>query len=472
MAVRSHTLRHTKIIATLGPASASDAGIDALLAAGVDVFRINASHGTRDDRRGMVDRVRSRAAEAGRIVAVLQDLAGPKIRIGPLADPDGVQLEEGARLRIAVGEFPGDAERVSTTCAPLAAAVRGGEPLLLDDGQIVLRAISADGGEIVAEVEHGGLLTPRKGINAPGVELPLSAVTDVDMEEIEAGVAMGVDFFGVSFVQSGDDLRKARAVSWAHGADEVGVVAKIERPQALERFDDILAVSDAVMVARGDLGLEIPLERVPRVQKDLTRRARDAGVPVIVATQVLETMRHAPRPTRAEVSDAANAVDDGVDAIMLAGETAAGEYPVLAVETLGAVLRDAESGQPDRVVPGDIGDRHDRALCDAAVTLAAAADATAIVAVTGSGTTARQLAALRPPIPIYAVTANEGVARRLALHRSVAPLITPTERLVVGQLKQELARRGLVRAGDAVVIARVHSDMEVENANFVELQRF
>ena len=154
---------------------------------GVDVFRINASHGTRDDRRGMVDRVRSRAAEAGRIVAVLQDLAGPKIRIGPLADPDGVELEEGARLRIAVGEFPGDAERVSTTCAPLAAAVRGGEPLLLDDGQIVLRAISADGGEIVAEVEHGGLLTPRKGINAPGVELPLSAVTDVDMEEIEAG---------------------------------------------------------------------------------------------------------------------------------------------------------------------------------------------------------------------------------------------------------------------------------------------
>jgi pyruvate kinase len=157
---------------------------------------------------------------------------------------------------------------------------------------------------------------------------------------------------------------------------------------------------------------------------------------------------------------------------MLAGETAAGEYPVLAVETLGAVLRDAESGQPDRVVPGDIGDRHDRALCDAAVTLAAAADATAIVAVTGSGTTARQLAALRPPIPIYAVTANEGVARRLALHRSVAPLIAPTERLVVGQLKQELARRGLVRAGDTVVIARVHSDMEVENANFVELQRF
>ena len=182
-------------------------------------------------------------------------------------------LEAGARLRIAVGEFPGDAERVSTTCEPLATAVRGGEPLLLDDGRIVLRVVASDGAEIVAEVEHGGLLAPRKGINAPGVDLPLSAVTAADMEEIAAAAAAGVDFLGVSFVQTGDDLRKARAVAYGHGADRVGLVAKIERPQALERFDDILAASDAVMVARGDLGLEIPLERVPRVQKDLTRRA-------------------------------------------------------------------------------------------------------------------------------------------------------------------------------------------------------
>ena len=469
---RSSPLRHTKIVATLGPASASDASVDALLAAGVDVFRINSSHGTRDDRRRMVDLVRSRASQVGRIVGVLQDLAGPKIRIGQLADPDGVQLEAGARLRIAVGDFPGDAERVSTTCEPLAAAVRGGETLLIDDGQILLRAVTSDGAEIVAEVEHGGLLTSRKGINAPGVELPLSAVTDVDMEEIEAGVAMGVDFLGVSFVQSADDLRKARAMTWAHGGDGVGLVAKIERPQAIERFDDILSVSDAVMVARGDLGLEIPLERVPRVQKSLTRRARDAGVPVIVATQVFETMRHAPRPTRAEVSDAANAVDDGVDAIMLAGETAAGEYPVLVVQTLDAVLRDAESMQPDRVIPGASGDRHDRALCDAAVTLAAAAGATSIVAVTGSGATARQLSALRPSIPVHAVTADDGVSRQLALHRSVAPLVMPTDRLVQGKLKPELLRRGVVKAGDAVVIARVHSDLAVEDANFVELQRF
>ena len=436
------------------------------------MFRINAAHGGRGGRRRLVERLRSRAARTGRVVAVLQDLAGPKIRIGPLAAPDGVELAAGARLRIAVGEFAGDAERVSTPCAPLAAALRGGERLLLDDGRIVLRVVGADGAEIVTEVEHGGLLEPRKGINAPGVELPLSAVTETDEEEVEAAVALGVDFLGVSFVQNGDDLRKARAVARGHGGGGVGLVAKVERPQAIERFDDVLAASDAIMVARGDLGLEIPLERVPRVQKDLTRRARDAGVPVIVATQVLDTMRHAPRPTRAEVSDAANAVDDGVDAIMLAGETAAGAHPVLAARTLDAILRDAESARPDRVVPGDMGDRHDRALCDAAVTLAAAADAAAIVAVTGSGATARQLAALRPPIPVYAVTADDAVARRLALYRGVAPLVAPAGRLVVGQLKPELLRRGVVRAGDAVVIARVHSDLEVDDANFVELQRF
>ena len=465
-------LRHTRIVATLGPASASEAGMDALLAAGVDVFRVNAAHGGRDDRRRLVERLRSRAAQAGRIVAVLQDLAGPKIRIGPLAAPDGVRVEPGARLRIAAGEFPGDAQRVSTTCAPLAAAVRGGETLLLDDGRIVLRVVESDGAEIVAQVEHGGLLEPRKGINAPGVELPLSAVTETDEAEIEAAVALGVDFLGVSFVQNGDDVRKARALARGHGGAGVGLVAKVERPQAIERFDDILAASDAIMVARGDLGLEIPLERVPRIQKDLTRRARAAGVPVIVATQVLDTMRHAPRPTRAEVSDAANAVDDGVDAIMLAGETAAGAHPALAVRTLDAILRDAESARPDRVAPGDLGDRHDRALCDAAVTLAAAADAAAIVAVTTSGATARRLAALRPPIPIHAVTDDDAVARQLTLYRGVAPLVAPTDRLAVGRLKPELVRRGIVRGGEAVVIARVHSDLEVENANFVELQRF
>lgn len=465
-------MRQTKIVATVGPATRPEGAVDALLAAGVDVFRINASHGTRDDRREMVQRIRARADRAGRIVAVLQDLAGPKIRIGPLADPGGVTLQPGASLRIVVGDFAGDAGRVSTSCAPLAAAVRGGETLLIDDGSIGLRVVESDGVEIVTEVEFGGRLDPRKGINAPGVEIPLSAVTEADVAEIEAAVALGVDFVGVSFVQSADDLRRARAVANACGGGKVGLVAKIERPQALDRFGEILGAADAVMVARGDLGLEIPLERVPRVQKELTRRARDAGVPVIVATQVLETMRHAPRPTRAEVSDAANAADDGVDAIMLAGETAVGAHPELAVRTLDAIIRDAESVRPDRIVPGDIGDRHDRALCEAAVTLAATAGASAIVAVTRSGVTARQLAALRPPIPVHAVTPDPGVARQLALCRGVVPMIVDPGALATAALTLELARRGIFLAGDAVVFARVHSDLGASDANFVELQRF
>ena len=465
-------MRQTKIVATVGPATRAESIIDELLAAGVDVFRINASHGTRNERRAMVERIRSRAARAGRIVAVLQDLAGPKIRIGPLAEPAGVMLEAGARFRIAVGDFAGDADRVSTSFAPLAAALQGGEALLIDDGSIGLRVVESDGAEIVTEVEFGGVLGARKGINAPGVELPLSAVTETDVGEIESAVALDVDFIGVSFVQSGDDLRRARAVASECGGEAVGLVAKIERPKALDRFDDILTAADAVMVARGDLGLEIPLEQVPRVQKDLTRRARDAGVPLIVATQVLDTMRHTPRPTRAEVSDAANAVDDGVDAIMLAGETAVGAHPVLAVRTLDAILRDAESGRPDRIVPGDIGARHDRALCDAAVTLAAAAGATAIVAVTRSGATARQLAALRPPIPVHAVTSDVWVARQLTLCRGVAPLVVDAGALATTALTPELVRRGVFQAGDAVVFARVHSDLGVSHANFVELQRF
>ena len=469
---RAAHVRYTKIVATLGPATRDRATVDALLAAGVDVFRVNASHGSPGERRRMVDEVRASAARTGRIVAVLQDLAGPKIRIGPLADPAGVMLETGGRLRIVVGDFAGDATRVSTSCAPLASALHGGETLLLDDGRIALQVVESDGAEIVTRVEHGGVLGPRKGINAPGVELPMSAVTAADASEIEAAVSMGIDFVGVSFVQSGDDLGRAREMASGRGGTGIGLVAKIERPQALARFDDILTEADAIMVARGDLGLEIPLEHVPRVQKDLTRRARDAGVPVIVATQVLDTMRHEPRPTRAEVSDAANAVDDGVDAIMLAGETAVGAHPVLVAQTLDAILRDAESGRPDRIVPGDIADRHDRALCDAAVTLAARAGAAAIVAVTRSGATARLLAALRPPIPVHAVTADASVARRLTLCRGVSPLVVEPGALATAALTPELARRGVVNAGDAVVFARVHSDLGLADANFVELQRF
>ncbi len=464
-------MRHTKIIATIGPATDTDSEVDALLAAGVDVFRINFSHGTRDGHRRMWERVRARAGRSGRIVAVLQDLAGPKIRIGALADGPSVDVATGATLRIGTGEFLGSAERVSTTFAGLATAVSPGDELMLDDGRIALRVVDSDGSEIVTRVEHGGALGAHKGISARGVDFPLSALTERDVADLEYGLTLGVDFVGLSFVQTGDDLRRAREIANRAGVTDLALVAKIERPQAVDRFDDILDAADGVMVARGDLGLEIPLEQVPRVQKDLTRRARAAAVPVIVATEVLDTMRRAPRPTRAEVSDAANAVGDGVDAIMLSGETAVGSYPALAVQTLDEVIRDAERSPPSVAASGEVGHRHGRALCEAAVTLAATAEASAIVAVTRSGATALQLAALRPHIPIHAVTDEPTVARRLTMVRGVAPIVVSTDLLETDALKQALVERRTVSAGEAVAFVRVHDELSRADANFVELQR-
>ena len=461
-------MRRTKIIATIGPASDTDNAVDALIDAGVDVFRINFSHGTRQSQQRMYGRVRAGAARVGRLVAVMQDLAGPKIRIGQLAGSQPVRLEPGATLRITTGDVVGTAERVSTTFEGLAAAVGAGERLLLDDGRLELRVVENDGAEIVTEVVAGGLLGEHKGINAPGVSFPQSALTDKDLADLEFGLTLGVDLAAVSFVQTGNDLRRARDVV---GRRSVGLVAKIERPQAVDHFEDILTEADAVMVARGDLGLEIPLEHVPRVQKELTRLARAQGIPLIVATQVLDTMRHEPRPTRAEVSDAANAVGDGVDAIMLAGETAVGSYPALAVKTLDAVIRDAESHPPAEIPSsGRVGHQHGRALCEAATKLAASAHAVAIVAVTRGGATAQQLAALRPRVPIQAVTDDEAVARRLALYWGVTATTVTGDQLDATPIQHELRRRGALATGETVVFVRVHSDMTLPDANFLELR--
>ena len=304
--------------------------------------------------------------------------------------------------------------------------MRPGDRLLLSDGLIELRVEGTDGIEIQTTVVEGGQLGERKGINAPGVVLPASAITPKDIDDLKFGLSIGVDMVAVSFVQSATDLRQARQLMTdANGAD-VPLVAKLERPQALEHLDEILESCDAVMVARGDLGLEMPLERVPRAQKEIVLAARRRGIPVIVATQVLESMTHEARPTRAEVSDAANAVDDGVDAIMLAGETAAGAFPARTVQTLDAIIRDAESspsGELPLALRRSVEDYdHARALCAAAVMLADRGDAQAIVAVTRGGTTARRLSTLRPRAPILATTNDGLTARRLALHWGVVPV--------------------------------------------------
>jgi len=470
-------MRHTKIIATVGPASDSDTMLDAIIAAGADILRLNFSHGTHETHAATYARVRAAAARAKREVAVLQDLGGPKIRTGTLRGGRPILLKPGDALSIVTGDFPGSSGRISTTFDGLAKSCRTGDRLLLGDGRIELRVDGTDGTEMKTTVVDGGELGEHKGISAPGVPLPASAITPKDVVDLQFGLSLGVDIIAISFVQTASDLRQARQLMTEAGGADVPLVAKLERPEALEHLDEIIASSDAVMVARGDLGLEMPLERVPRAQKEITRAARRAGIPVIVATQVLESMTTEPRPTRAEVSDAANAVDDGVDAIMLAGETAAGAFPARAVQTLDAIIRDAEtspSAESTIAVHDAFGGSHAQALCEAAVTLAARGDAQAIVAVTRGGGTARRLSALRPRAPILATTDRDDTARRLALYWGVVPVCTDIGENVdtAGALiSAQLVARGFVAEGAAVVLVSISPDLTRTDANYLKIQR-
>ena len=469
--------RATKIIATLGPATSSEAQITKLIEAGVDVFRLNFSHGTHETHGDAIRLIRRVAQTAGRCVAVMQDLSGQKIRTGELRDHQPIELTAGESLTISVGDFVGDRQRVSTSYAQLPNVVGRGDVLLLDDGHIQLRVEESRGNDIRTTVVDGGSLGEHKGINAPGATFPSGALTSKDASDLEFGVKSGVDWIALSFVQGPTDLQAARDALTRAGAAALPLIAKLERPQALACLDAVLAASDGVMVARGDLGIELPLEQVPRAQKAITRRARALGVPVIVATQVLESMRSEPRPTRAEVSDAANAVDDRVDAIMLAGETAAGAYPIKAVRTLDAVIRDAETIDPVGMVTLEdtrLLTAHGRAICDAAVTLAEHARAAAIVAVTHGGKTARVLSALRPRVPIFAATDQAVVARRLALTWGVVPLITePVDDLqaTARSIGAQLVACGAIERGAAIVLVSIRPDLAPGPSNFLKIQR-
>jgi pyruvate kinase len=450
--------------------------LDALIAAGTDIFRLNFSHGTHDTQAATFRRVRAAAERARREVAILQDLGGPKIRTGLLQNHRPFFTSPGDELRIATGDFPGAPGRISTTYEGLARSVRPGDRLLLADGLVELRVDATDGREIQATVLEGGEIGEHKGINAPGVPLPASAITAKDVDDLKFGLSLGFDMVALSFVQSAADLRQARQLMAEAGAPDVPLVAKLERPQALDHLDDILDASDAVMVARGDLGLEMPLERVPRAQKDITRAARRHGIPVIVATQVLESMTTEARPTRAEVNDAANAVDDGVDAIMLAGETAVGAFAARAVQTLDAIIRDAEKSPSAEITMTmtDTPGGHETAICEAAVTLATRGAAQAIVAVTRGGGTARRLSALRPQAPIFATTDRNDTARRLALYWGVVPLCTEIGEDVAAAgtlIGRELVARGLVAAGAAVVLVSISADLTRADANYLKIQR-
>jgi pyruvate kinase len=470
-------MRLTKIIATLGPASSSDQAIADLIAAGVNVFRLNFSHGTHQAHGENIARIRRAAEAAGRTVAILQDLSGPKIRTGKLEGGRAIELAPRQELRIALGNFVGGPGRVSTSYADLFTVVHAGDSLLLDDGRLQLRVEESDGRELRTTVVDGGPLGEHKGINAPGVALPSAGLTAKDAEDLRFGVQAGVDLVAMSFVQSGADLRQVKAALRDAGAPSVPVIAKLERPEAVARLDEVLHECDALMVARGDLGLELPLEQVPRVQKEATRRARTLGIPVIIATQVFDSMRSEPRPTRAEVSDAANAVDDGVDAIMLSGETAVGSFPARVVQTLALVIKDAETIPAALSVPlqeSHLLSEHGRAMCEAALTLAERSHASAIVVITRGGKTARVLSALRPRVPIFAVTDHPEIARQLALRWGVFPVVASLEgelSATVIRIVGDLVARGAIQPSSTLVVARVTPKIETAQLSFLTMVR-
>jgi pyruvate kinase len=473
-------MRHTKIIATIGPVSATRNVIAALVGAGVDVFRLNFSHGTHQSHAEAFARIREVASNAGRHVGIMQDLSGPKIRTGPLVGERSVPLAEGESLILGEGTAPSEPGWIFTPYAELVRSAQPGARLLLDDGRIELKVVGRGISGLELVVVHGGALGAHKGINAPGVALPPSALTDKDVDDLRFGLGLGVDFVALSFVQTAEDVIRARDV-----IDQAGrstpIIAKIERPAAVDNLDAILRIAQGVMVARGDLGLEMPLEQVPRVQKQIIRCARALGLPAIVATQVFESMRVEPRPTRAEVSDAANAVEDGTDAIMLAGETAAGAFPVRAVQMLDAVIREAESLPPPVASFGSsfsvsgpptidpAGSRHGLALAQAAVTLATTGQADAIVAVTAEGRTARMLSACRPAAPILATTSRSDVAGALSALWGVEPIVTDVSD--IERLTTELVDRRLLAPDAVVVFVNVSPDQSRSDANFLHVRR-
>jgi len=411
-------VRRTKIVATLGPASSSPEVIGRLLEAGVNVFRLNFSHGTQDDHRNTVTAIRSTAERLSVPVGILQDLQGPKIRVGRFADGK-VQLVEGATFSLTCDDpSDGDVTRAGVTYPGLCNDVKIGDTLLLDDGRLSLEVTEVKAGTITTTVVVGGVLSNNKGINIPNAHLSLPALTDKDVEDLEFGAELDVDWVAMSFVRSRDDLLLARHYL-ARAGSQAKLMAKIEKPGAVDRFDEILREVDGVMVARGDLGVEMAPERVPLIQKTLIRACMDAGKPVITATQMLESMIKNPTPTRAEASDVANAIFDGTDAVMLSAETAVGDYPVEAVRMMDRIARSVESDEFYQKAMHDHVPTSDATTADGvamgAVEMAYNLSAQLIVTFTHSGSTALRVARNRPPTPILAITPNSRALRQLAV---------------------------------------------------------
>jgi pyruvate kinase len=419
-------VRRTKIVATLGPASREPEIMEKLIDAGMNVARVNFSHGTQNEHAAVIADLRRVADKKGCPIAILQDLQGPKIRTGPLSDDQPVVLRDGQEFVITTQECAGDAHRVSTTYAALPDDVRPGDRVLLSDGLMEVRVIKKAGREVTTEVVHGGMLRAHQGINLPGVPLSAPALTEKDREDLAFGLALDVDMVTLSFVRRAADIREIKAVIAAAGKN-TPVVAKIERAEALDELPGILREVDIVMVARGDLGVELPPEQVPILQKQMIEAANEAGKPVITATQMLESMINNPRPTRAEASDVANAIIDGSDAVMLSGESAVGHYPVESVAMMARIAQVAEESErhgdlvANRRWPMELPQSAPPAIAAAVAAIAKQLPIAAICVFTISGNTARLISQQRPKAPIYAFTPDQHTYRRMSLMWGVIP---------------------------------------------------
>lgn len=446
--------RRAKIVATLGPASSDADTIRRLFEAGVDVFRLNFSHGSHEDHRARRDIIRALEREANYPIAILQDLQGPKIRLGKVKDGK-VALATGATIRLVLDPAASDAEHLPLPHPEIFQAIMPGHNLLIDDGKVRLVATGMTNDMIEGRVVTGGVVSDRKGVNLPDTVLQLSPITQKDRDDLAFGLELGVDWVAFSFVQRPSDLIEAHQLV----GGRAGVMAKIEKPSALSSIDDIITLADAVMVARGDLGVEIPTEDVPGAQKDLVRLCRLAAKPVIIATQMLESMIQTPTPTRAEASDVATAIYDGADAVMLSAESASGQYPVHAVETMNRIIRRTEQHHSYRAViealKPAIEPLPQHAVAAAAAEVAAAIGAAAVVAFTQSGTTAYRIARQRSPVPILGLTPHEQTARRLALlwgtYSTRSDEVTDYTEMVDQAVAQALAA-DYVKPGETLVV--------------------
>ena len=468
----------TKIICTLGPASQSVDKLVELIQAGMDVARLNFSHGTYEDHLVSINNVREASKLTGEHICILQDLCGPKIRTGKLQH-QSIELKEGTTFTFTIDEVMGDERRVTTTYRELPEDVKASDTILLDDGKMALRVVSKTAKDVNCTVINGGILKENKGMNLPGVKLSTPSLTEKDIEDLKFGLAHDVDYIALSFVRSAGDIQHLRSVIQQQTKVRVPIVAKIEMKEAIDVIDSIVAESDAIMVARGDLGVEMMPEDVPILQKMIVRKCNEAGVPVIIATQMLESMIENPRPTRAEASDVANAVLDGADAVMLSAETSIGNYPIDTVQTMDRIICRAEIRKHDHLnikqIPAEIQENVFDAIARAACVLARQVNATAIVPITHSGATAIRISKYRPESRIVAVTSNQRILRSLNLVWSVRGIVIKDfihdNDTVFHKIIERLKHEGYVERGDFVVFTAGLPLMAMGTTDTVNVER-